>query len=533
MPASASSIYEVRGTGDDTNGGGYLTNTVTITAATNATPIVITTAGSTYRTGMVITISGGTGNTAVNGTWTTTFVSGTTCSLNGSVGNGTYTASSAVVAGIDYSLQNGNFVNIDNSAIIVTTVTGAANTLTFSSGYVPSPADVGNFVQITAGTNTANGWYQINSVTTTAWLVTGTASLNNGGGTAVGITGKMGGALASLGMVSAAMSVTGQSAYFKYDASNPILVTVITNSVTGGTATASNKRSWIGYDTTRTVLNTDANRPTIRTSAGLAAHTVITATGNAGTVIRNLIIDAETNWATSSVTTGTSADNTTTVHNCKFLSCVAGTSAGIVSACESNGGTRAGTTGFASIAACVASVAHGCVNGFNTNAGKVVGCLSYSNTQGFTSAGGSSANLFANCTAANNSGDGFANPGTSAVALGCVSDSNGGLGFNNTMIAISCLANKNTGGDYGASVTKLLNCQTGSGSVTALTNTGSLDFSLNTTAGLGALGRAALAAVNALPGGIGAGYADIGAIQHQDTGGGAAGMLFIPGLDGL
>lgn len=462
MPASASTVYEVRGTGDDTNGGGFVTG----------------------------------------------------------------------AAGTDRSQQNGFQVNIDNSAITCTSVSGDTK-ITFASGYTATSADVGNIVQIFAGgVNTVAGFYQITAQTSTTWTLAGTANVNNAGGAGSAITGKMGGALASLGTVSAAMTVTGQTAYLKYDASNPILLTTITNNVAGGTATHSNKRTWVGYDTTRTVTNTDANRPTVKTSAGLAAHTCITTGGNAGSIVRNIIIDAETNWVTSSVTTGVVADNTSTVHNCKFLSCVAGTSAGIVSACESNGGTRAGTTGFASIAACVASTAHGCINGFNTNAGKVVGCLSYSNAQGFTSAGGSSANLFAYCTAANNTGDGFANPGTSAVALGCVADSNGGSGYANTMIAVSCFANKNTTADYGASVTKLLNCQTGTGLVTALTNTGALDFSLNNTAGYGALARAALLATNSLPGGIGAGYADMGAIQHQDTGG-AAGMLYLQNFEGL
>lgn len=465
MPASASTVYEVRGTGDDTNGGGFVTG----------------------------------------------------------------------AAGTDRSLQNAAQVNIDNSNITCTSTSGG-NQITFAGGsspYTATSADVGNIVQISGGVNTVVGFYQITAQTSTTWTLAGTSNVNNGGGAGSAITGKMGGALISIGMASAAMTVTGQTCYIKYDATHPILVTVITASVTGGTATASNKRTWVGYDSTRTLLNTDANRPVIQTAAGLAAHTVLTGSGNAATVVRNLIIDAETNWATSSVTTGVVLDATCTCHNCKFLSCVAGTSNGMISSCESNGGTRAGTTGFTSVVCVVASVAHGCVTGFNTNGGKASDCLAYSNTTGFTTAGGTTANLFTHCTSANNSGDGFGSNGTSCLALGCTSDSNGGTGFNNTMIAVSCYANKNTSADYGASVTKLGTCVTGASGSTALTNTGSLDFSLNATAGQGALGRAALAATNALPGGIGAGYADIGAIQHQDTGGGAAGMLFIPGLDGL
>src|SRR3990167_7932319 len=63
-------------------------NRLAITAATNATPIVITTAAHGFTTGDVIDIWGVTPNTAANGRWTITVVSSTTFSLDGSVGNG-------------------------------------------------------------------------------------------------------------------------------------------------------------------------------------------------------------------------------------------------------------------------------------------------------------------------------------------------------------------------------------------------------------------------------------------------------------
>ncbi|WP_085617809.1 G8 domain-containing protein [Thalassospira alkalitolerans] len=60
-----------------------------ITAATNASPIVIT---STVAppTGTKVTITGITGNTAANGTWTVTKITPTTFSLNGTTGNVAY-----------------------------------------------------------------------------------------------------------------------------------------------------------------------------------------------------------------------------------------------------------------------------------------------------------------------------------------------------------------------------------------------------------------------------------------------------------
>lgn len=73
-----------------------------ITAATNATPIQITTADpfSTVDTGDIVILAGGTGNTAVNGTWFLNKIDDnnfTLFKLDGttSVGNGTYDANSA------------------------------------------------------------------------------------------------------------------------------------------------------------------------------------------------------------------------------------------------------------------------------------------------------------------------------------------------------------------------------------------------------------------------------------------------------
>lgn len=73
-----------------------------ITAATNASPIVVTTASAhNLANGDFVTISGGLGNTAVNGTWTIAAASGSTFQLVGSTGNGTYSASSATLEGGD------------------------------------------------------------------------------------------------------------------------------------------------------------------------------------------------------------------------------------------------------------------------------------------------------------------------------------------------------------------------------------------------------------------------------------------------
>ncbi len=67
-------------------------NQVAVSDATNATPIVVTTATHGYATGAKVTVNLVGGNTAANGLWTITVLSATTFSLDGSTGNGAYTS---------------------------------------------------------------------------------------------------------------------------------------------------------------------------------------------------------------------------------------------------------------------------------------------------------------------------------------------------------------------------------------------------------------------------------------------------------
>ena len=62
----------------------------TITGATNASPIVVTSAAHGLVTGSQVTITGVTGNTAANGIWTVTVVDANRFSLNASTGSGSY-----------------------------------------------------------------------------------------------------------------------------------------------------------------------------------------------------------------------------------------------------------------------------------------------------------------------------------------------------------------------------------------------------------------------------------------------------------
>jgi len=102
--------------------GSWNGNTFSVTAATNATPIVVTTSAvHGLVTGQTVVVTGTNGNTAANGHFTINVVSTTTFSLSGSVGNGAYTSGGTVFNGFQNDGYSGSFT-------IVPTTAGAAYT---------------------------------------------------------------------------------------------------------------------------------------------------------------------------------------------------------------------------------------------------------------------------------------------------------------------------------------------------------------------------------------------------------------------
>lgn len=106
-----------------------------VTAATNASPIAITTASAHgLSTGAVVTVSGVLGNSAANGTWIVAVVDATHFTLNGSngVGFGTYATSGVIQGGdlgqVDYVIQSQCVPN----AVTALTVSAAAALITFT-----------------------------------------------------------------------------------------------------------------------------------------------------------------------------------------------------------------------------------------------------------------------------------------------------------------------------------------------------------------------------------------------------------------
>ena len=77
----------------------------TITGATNATPIVVT-AANTFTSGQEVVITGVLGNTAANGTWVISSVSGAGFTLNNSIGNSAYTSGGSAYGGFTTTSPN-------------------------------------------------------------------------------------------------------------------------------------------------------------------------------------------------------------------------------------------------------------------------------------------------------------------------------------------------------------------------------------------------------------------------------------------
>lgn len=84
-------VYGASGIMASGTGSASFKDTGSVTAATNASPIVITSANHNLNTGTRVTISGVGGNTAANGTFNITVVNSNSFSLDGSTGNGAYT----------------------------------------------------------------------------------------------------------------------------------------------------------------------------------------------------------------------------------------------------------------------------------------------------------------------------------------------------------------------------------------------------------------------------------------------------------
>jgi len=420
--------------------------------------------------------------------------------------------------GVDYSQQDTAQVALTDMVI-----NGTTNTI-FSSATLGSDSNyIGNIINVTGGTGFTVQRVQIVSRSGANYTVD--KSLGTLGST--GGTGNLGGALASLGVIGA-VAAGGNTVYQKYSASVYSISNTSTNT-SGGPVSWTNGALGspvyvVGYDTTRTLLNTDSNRPTNQVaSSGVSSITFMT-TGSYGEFnARNIIIDGNSKTSINGFA-GNQGGNAT---RCKAINCT-GTAFNIAAwYCHA---VSCGS-GFSAGWACIAD---GCTTGFG---GPAVGSIAINGVNGFYTAGGGTG-YYISCVAYNNSQRGFfleyARGGF--FAYNCIAYGNGTYGFqagtqSGEGTIINCAAGSNTSGAT-SGFTSTTVYAPGLVALTAnpFTNAAGGDFSLNNTAGGGAACRAA-GFPGVFPNGTTTSYLDIGAVQHQDSGG-SGGMGVLIGTGG-
>ncbi len=431
------------------------------------------------------------------------------------IGCATVASPTGATWSIDYSQQAA-------AQFAYTDLTAAGAGLTCSSAAKPfAKQQVGNSIVVISGTNATAGRYVIASVAAAVATVVGPGNIFSGAGAADGVAGQ-GGALASPGACAAVM--VGSNQTFVKTGTYTIASATI-NIATGCFAPTGAAVSIEGYATVRGDLLPNAasgTRPTMIAS-GISTFTLISMSGGAGSVARNLILDGAS--LTSSRGMNSNGGCAFNVHGQNFTNGAFGATSILCLRCSATGCTTVAP--FAATAICVACVAYSnTVSGF-TGTGNCIGCISYSNS-GATS-------------------DGFNLTGQGVSAMSCVAYGNGRDGFrmniNNLQSAVNCIAEGHASGvgfNVAASGDQLQSCAVYNnstnvsisgvacksvnqitGTSTFFVNAAGGNFALNNTATGGGLCRSA-GYPGTMPVGLSTGYLDIGAIQHQDAGGGGS-----------
>lgn len=548
MAIPATLIHEVRTTGNDANGGGFdpananfaTDGTVDTNTGNTASP-VFSSASYNFVTGDIgawLFIKSGTNS--IPGWYQIASVGSNKATLTATIGsafemvaNLPYRANTAagiatvgtptgLTWGIDYSQQASAQIAYTDMVI----GSAGAGQMTFTSAGNPVGKNIiGNVLNVTGGTGFTVQRVVVSSTSGTTATVVATGSNTLGTAASTGGTANLGGAWLSLGAVGA-FNLTGHAIAIKYNASAFSVTSSGTNSAGACYQTpASSAMTLFGYDTNRSITNTDANRPTFEAS-GISTFTLIsTGTSSSSNRFYNLIADGNALSASKGFAFQSTGRNH--AYNCKAIDCTTGFDSGAyLFHCYTDGCT----TGFTSQKACFDCEAKGGTTGFNMEAGGAgINSCRASGCSGDGFSGGAFANFITACTAYGCGGDGFDLSGTVSVIASCVSYGNTGYGFrvDASAMLLSCYAGNNGSGNLTSTSCRqspaLVNL-----TADPFTNAASFDFSPNNTAGGGALLRAGgLPGVS--PSGTSTGYRDAGMFQHQDAGGGSGGGPLIGG----
>ena len=436
--------------------------------------------------------------------------------------------------GTDYSQQN----SAEYSFTDLVSATGTTNPCTVTSvshGFVSG--DVGNIIQISAGTNWTTGFYEVVSV------LTGTATLDRACASSASVTGGTwaeGGALGSLTELNTAMNTTAsiqQFGWVKADATYTISSGIVFNFTNVNVAPV----FVAGYFTTRG----DLGQPTIQATTTSFIMVSIQNNNNLRAfTFENFIMDCNSEAGVVGFQISAFSNRGQNLGVINFNAADAfdlnesGSQGVVCMFCTATGGTNFSSNyGFTMTGSLLGSMCIYCqvtssnASGFQLGGGTCLQCvaanLTGASANGFAMPGNSGGPVTCNgCTAYKVGGDGF-NFSASPVAIypitiiNSASISNGGWGFNNS--SGMTIAKGAEFFDYIATYNNVSGAATGitlGGHSVALSgdpyvNGTSNNFALNNVAGAGAAMKAA-----GYPGTLGSGgtgFAAIGTLQPTTT----------------
>lgn len=365
----------------------------------------------------------------------------------------------------------------------------------------------GNIIYIVGGTGAITpAWYQVVSRTNVTTLV---LDRSTGLTTGAGATINIGGALQSVGAVSALLTVSGMVAYMQ-NAGSVFAITSATPSVSGGSiSVASNAIVIVGYVTSRNVMNADPS-PTIQVQASSVS---VFSGARAGLI--NVILDGNSQTSVKAMAGGYLYK--ATIENFNTASTGVNVFVGILATANS-AAVLSGSAG--------TQVAYSEAYGNTATpivASFILNTLTYLNTGSLTdgaSTVGSSPAFVSGLTAVGNGRDGF-RPGGSAVILVQDSYAGGqaaGWGFNNAGLNIGLYNNNGTYNNLSGGISVVQPSGYAASSIAVsgdpFTNAAGNVYTLNNLVNQGALLRAT-ATPSLFPRGLTANYRDVNAPQTQ------------------
>jgi hypothetical protein len=570
MALSANVIFDVRTTGSDTlNGGGFdpsrtagMFTDGAATVATSDSP-VFTSASYNFVAGDVgHWVYIGSGTNWLIGWYEIASVAANAATLKAAIGesrpalanmpcyNANTTAGCASVASPTGATWSIDYSQSDTARFSYTDLASAGAGLTVSSATTPFGRQmVGNMLVIASGTNFTAGNYIIASVAAVTFIATVQGAGNITSGVGASGVGGLGGAMATPGK-SMQRRVTGNKHFFK---SGTYTCTSSTPNIAGGPiqvaalqggVSDANIATFIGWDTSRTVLNAAAARAVIHAGAVGTITLLETATSSTYTMFGNITVNGNTNANTTGASFQSSSMKAWNIHATNTTLIGIDVTGGLgmtawrltATACGGTAAIRVGNVNNGtSLSFCesYANTTHGFVIARTTY---LYRCISSGNTgMGFNHSGGGGY-VATNCVSYGNTTGGYSTAGAdnNITWFNCIAEANGGNGWVTTAVkdqsmTINCAGYNNTGGDYNSAqmvnVTGFIAQSAGS----FFTNAASGDFTLNGTAGRGAL-LADTGFPQLLPRGTTANYPSIGAAQLAGASGSSGGVNPFNGL---